>query len=89
MASITNLGSVSGLPLEKILSDLQDAETKKLSVYTTRAESYKTRIDAYSQLQSALEALQSSAAVLGKAETMGAIKGSVTGGSALTSTPSK
>ncbi|MNV20158.1 Flagellar hook-associated protein 2 [compost metagenome] len=86
MASITNLGSVSGLPLEKILSDLQDAETKKLSVYTTRAESYKTRIDAYSQLQSALEALQSSAAVLGKAETMGAIKGSVTGGSALTAT---
>jgi flagellar hook-associated protein 2 len=86
MASITNLGSVSGLPLEKILSDLQDAETKKLSVYTTRAQSYQTRIDAYSQLQSALEALQSSAAVLGKAETMGAIKGSVTGGSALTAT---
>ncbi|AZS79248.1 flagellar hook protein FliD [Achromobacter spanius] len=86
MASITNLGSVSGLPLEKILSDLQDAETKKLSVYTTRAESYQTRIDAYSQLQSALEALKSSAAVLGKAETMGAIKGSVTGGSALTAT---
>ncbi|MGV2894569.1 flagellar filament capping protein FliD [Achromobacter sp. AGC78] len=86
MASITNLGSVSGLPLEKILSDLQDAETKKLSVYTTRAESYQTRIDAYSQLQSALEALQSSAAVLGKTETMAAIKGSVTGGSALTAT---
>ncbi|MFY0476478.1 flagellar filament capping protein FliD [Achromobacter marplatensis] len=86
MASITNLGSVSGLPLEKILSDLQDAETKKLSVYTTRAQSYQTRIDAYSQLQSALEALQSSAAVLGKAETMGAIKGSVTGGTALTAT---
>ncbi|HCQ50042.1 MAG TPA: flagellar hook protein FliD [Achromobacter sp.] len=86
MASITNLGSVSGLPLEKILSDLQDAETKKLSVYTTRAESYQTRIDAYSQLQSALEALQSSAAVLGKTETMAAIKGSVTGDSALTAT---
>lgn len=86
MASITNLGSVSGLPLEKILSDLQDAETKKLSVYTTRAESYQTRIDAYSQLQSALEAVKASAAVLGKSETMGAIKGSVTGGSALTAT---
>ena len=86
MASITNLGSVSGLPLEKILSDLQDAETKKLSIYTTRAESYKTRIDAYAQLQSALEAVQSAAAVLGKTETMAAIKGSVTGGSALTAT---
>lgn len=86
MASITNLGSVSGLPLEKILSDLQDAETKKLSIYTTRAESYQTRIDAYAQLQSALEAVQSAAAVLGKSETMAAMKGSVTGGSALTAT---
>lgn len=86
MASITNLGSVSGLPLEKILSDLQTAEDKKLSIYTTRAESYKTRIDAYAQLQSALEALQKSAGVLGKAETMAAIKGSVTGGTALTAT---
>ncbi|WP_241054939.1 flagellar filament capping protein FliD [Achromobacter xylosoxidans] len=86
MASITNLGSVSGLPLEKILSDLQTAEDKKLSIYTTRAESYKTRIDAYAQLQSALEALQKSAGVLGKTETMAAIKGSVTGGTALTAT---
>lgn len=86
MASITNLGSVSGLPLEKILSDLQAAEDKKLSIYTTRASSYKTRIDAYAQLQSSLEALQKSAAVLGKTETMAAIKGSVTGGTALTAT---
>ncbi|MGR6079752.1 flagellar filament capping protein FliD [Achromobacter xylosoxidans] len=86
MASITNLGSVSGLPLEKILSDLQTAEDKKLSIYTTRAQSYKTRIDAYAQLQSALEALQKSAGVLGKTETMAAIKGSVTGGTALTAT---
>ncbi|WOB76414.1 flagellar filament capping protein FliD [Achromobacter xylosoxidans] len=86
MASITNLGSVSGLPLEKILSDLQTAEDKKLSIYTTRAQSYQTRIDAYAQLQSALEALQKSAGVLGKAETMAAIKGSVTGGTALTAT---
>lgn len=86
MASITNLGSVSGLPLEKILSDLQAAEDKKLSIYTDRASSYKTRIDAYAQLQSALEALQKSAGVLGKTETMAAIKGSVTGGTALTAT---
>jgi len=86
MASITNLGSVSGLPLEKILSDLQAAEDKKLTIYTDRAASYKTRIDAYAQLQSALEAVQKSAGVLGKTETMAAIKGSVTGGTALTAT---
>ncbi|WMD22592.1 flagellar filament capping protein FliD [Achromobacter seleniivolatilans] len=86
MASITNLGSVSGLPLEKILSDLAAAEEKKLSVFTARSASYKTQIDAYSQLTSALEAMQSAAALLGKTETMAAIKGSVTGGSALTAT---
>lgn len=86
MASITNLGSVSGLPLEETLKKLQDAEDKKLSIYTTRAQSYQTRIDAYAQLQSALEALQKSAGVLGKTETMAAIKGSVTGGTALTAT---
>ncbi|KOQ36208.1 flagellar hook protein FliD, partial [Achromobacter xylosoxidans] len=65
---------------------LQDAEDKKLSIYTTRAQSYQTRIDAYAKVQSALEALQKSAAVLGKTETMAAIKGSVTGGTALTAT---
>ncbi len=86
MASITNLGSSSGLPLEETLKKLQDAEDKKLSIYTTRAQSYQTRIDAYAQVQSALEALQKSAAVLGKTETMAAIKGSVTGGTALTAT---
>ena len=86
MASITNLGSSSGLPLEETLKKLQEAEDKKLSIYTTRAQSYQTRIDAYAKLQSALEALQKSAAVLGKAETMAAIKGSVTGGTALTAT---
>lgn len=37
-------------------------------------------------MQSALEALQKSAGVLGKTETMAAIKGSVTGGNALTAT---
>ncbi|AVG38987.1 flagellar filament capping protein FliD [Achromobacter insolitus] len=86
MASITNLGSVSGLPLEETLKKLQEAEDKKLSIYTTRQESYQTRIDAYAKLQSALEAVQKAAGVLGKAETMAAIKGSVTGGTALTAT---
>ncbi|WP_454694424.1 flagellar filament capping protein FliD [Achromobacter aegrifaciens] len=86
MASITNLGSVSGLPLEETLKKLQEAEDKKLSIYDTRTASYKTRIDAYAKLQSALEAVQKAAGVLGKAETLAAIKGSVTGGTALTAT---
>ena len=86
MASITNLGSVSGLPLEKILTDLAAANDKALQRYDTRATSYQARINAYSQLQSALEAVQKSAATLGKLETMAAMTGSVTGGNALTAT---
>jgi len=86
MASITNLGAVSGLPLEETLSKLQEAEDKKLEIYTQRQESFQTRIDAYTQLQSYLESLQTAAATLGKPETMSAMKGSVTGGSALTAT---
>ena len=46
MASITNLGSVSGLPLEKILTDLAAANDKALQRYDTRATSYQARINA-------------------------------------------
>ncbi|MNK16710.1 Flagellar hook-associated protein 2 [compost metagenome] len=86
MASITNLGSVSGLPLEDILKDLQVAEQKKLELYTNRQTSFETRVTAFGQLKSAVEAVQKAAALLGKPETMGAVKGSVTGGDALTAT---
>ena len=86
MATITNLGSNSGLPLEDILSKLQAAEEKKLQQYTVRQTSFETRVTAYGQLKSAVEAVQKAAAVLGKPETLGAVKGSVTGGDALTAT---
>ncbi|EHK63410.1 flagellar filament capping protein FliD [Achromobacter arsenitoxydans] len=86
MATITNLGSNSGLPLEDILTKLQAAEEKKLEQYTVRQTSFETRVTAYGQLKSAVEAVQKAAAVLGKAETLGAVKGSVTGGDALTAT---
>lgn len=36
MATITNLGANSGLPLEDILTKLQAAEEKKLQQYTVR-----------------------------------------------------
>ncbi|WLW59314.1 MULTISPECIES: flagellar filament capping protein FliD [Achromobacter] len=79
MASITNLGSTTGLPLEKILTDLQAAEDKKLSLYTTRQASYEARVSAYGQIQSAVEALQKAAAALGKTSTLDAVKPNVTG----------
>lgn len=86
MATITNLGSNSGLPLEDILSKLEAAEEKKLQQYTVRQTSFETRVTAYGQLKSAVEAVQKAAAALGKPETLGAVKGSVTGGDALTAT---
>ncbi|MGE8673461.1 MAG: flagellar cap protein FliD N-terminal domain-containing protein, partial [Achromobacter kerstersii] len=57
MATITNLGSTSGLPLEEILTKLQAAEDTKLKLYTTRQTSFETRVTAYGQIQSAVEAV--------------------------------
>jgi flagellar hook-associated protein 2 len=79
MASITNLGSTTGLPLEKILTDLQAAEDKKLSLYTNRQASYEARVSAFGQVQSAVEALQKAAATLGKSSTLDAVKADVVG----------
>ncbi len=79
MASITNLGSTTGLPLEKILTDLQAAEDKKLSLYTNRQASYEARVSAFGQIQGAVEALQKAAAALGKASTLDAVKPTVVG----------
>ncbi|EJO32718.1 flagellar filament capping protein FliD [Achromobacter marplatensis] len=79
MASITNLGSTTGLPLEKILTDLQAAEDKRLSIYSTRQASYEARVSAFGQVQSAVEALQKAAEALGKSSTLDAVKSTVTG----------
>jgi len=79
MATITNLGSTSGLPLEDILTKLQAAEDKKLSLYTNRQASYEARVSAYGQVQSAVETLQKAAAALGTASTLDAVKAEVIG----------
>ncbi|MEN5161582.1 flagellar filament capping protein FliD [Achromobacter spanius] len=79
MATITNLGSTSGLPLEEILTKLQAAEDKKLSLYTVRQASYEAKVSAFGQVQSAVEALQKAAAALGKPATLDAVKANVTG----------
>jgi flagellar hook-associated protein 2 len=79
MATITNLGSTSGLPLEEILTKLQAAEDKRLSIYSTRQASYEARVSAFGQVQSAVEALQKAAETLGKTTTLDAVKASVVG----------
>ena len=78
MASITNLGSTTGLPLEEILTKLQAAEDK-LSLYSNRQASYEARVSAYGQIQSAVEALQKAALALGKSSTLDAVKANVVG----------
>ncbi|MGH8819652.1 MAG: flagellar cap protein FliD N-terminal domain-containing protein, partial [Achromobacter pestifer] len=79
MATITNLGSTSGLPLEKILTDLQAAEDKRLSLYSVRQASYEARVSAFGQVQSAVEAVQKAAELLGKSSTLDAVKPNVVG----------
>ncbi|MDQ6215113.1 flagellar filament capping protein FliD [Achromobacter insolitus] len=79
MASITNLGSTTGLPLEEILTKLQAAEDKKLSLYTTRQASYEARVSAFGQIQSAVEAVQKAAEALGKNSVLDAVKANVSG----------
>jgi len=80
MASITSLGSGSGLTnLEDMLDQLQKAEETRLTQITARQTSVKTRISAYSKLQSAVEAVQKAAATLGQSDTLNAVKSSVSG----------
>jgi len=80
MASITSLGSGSGLTnLEDMLDQLQKAEETRLTQITARQSSFKTRISAYSKIQSAVEAVQKAAAALGDSDTLNAVKSSVSG----------
>jgi len=79
MASITSLGSGSGLDLENILKQLQTAEETRLTQITNRQSSFETRISAYSKVQSAVEAVQKAAASLSDTATLGAVKNTVSG----------
>ncbi|KJR74494.1 hypothetical protein VS28_18665, partial [Vibrio cholerae O1 biovar El Tor] len=86
MASITNLGSVSGLPLEKILSDLQAAEAQEaLDLHRPRLQLQ----DPHRRLRAAAKRAGSPAEVgwrAGQDRDDGCHQGSVTGGTALTAT---
>ena len=64
MASISSLGIGSGLDLNGLLDQLQDAERGKLEPIEQQLETQQTKISAYGQLQSALSAFQDSADAL-------------------------
>ncbi|WP_145509377.1 MULTISPECIES: flagellar filament capping protein FliD [Yersinia] len=86
MASISALGTGSGLDLSTLLSQLSAAEQTRLTPLTTQQTSYKGKLTAYGVLQSALAKLETASAALKKADKLNstAVSGSNTAFSATT-----
>lgn len=64
MATISSLGIGSGLDLNGLLDQLQEAERGKLEPIERQLETQQTKISAYGQLQSSLAQFQSASAAL-------------------------
>jgi flagellar hook-associated protein 2 len=61
MASITSLGTGSGLQLEALISKLMTVESVPLTTLKTRETSYQTKVSAMGTLRSSLASLQTAA----------------------------
>ncbi|WAM51574.1 flagellar filament capping protein FliD [Vreelandella venusta] len=85
MASISSLGIGSGLKLNELLDQLQDAERGKLKPIERQLETQQTKISAYGQLQSALSQFQTAAAELNDSALYESLSTNV-GGDAITAT---
>ncbi|WP_144980514.1 flagellar filament capping protein FliD [Halomonas sp. C22] len=83
MASISSLGIGSGLDLNGLLDQLQEAERGKLEPIERQLETQQTKISAYGQLQSAMSQFQSAAAALNDSALYESLSTNV-GGSAIT-----
>lgn len=79
MASITSLGIGSGLDLNGLLTQLQQAERAKLEPIQQQIDSQQAQISAYGQLQSALSAFQASAKSLNEPGTFESLSTNVEG----------
>lgn len=64
MASISSLGSGSGLDLSGLLTSLMQAEQRPLTLLQQKEASYQSRISAYGSLKSVLSSLQTAASAL-------------------------
>ncbi|WP_404273155.1 flagellar filament capping protein FliD [Yersinia similis] len=86
MASISSLGSGSGLDLNDVLGKLTASEMTRLTPLTNQQSSYKSKLTAFSVLQSALAKLETASATLKKADTLNstAVSGANTAFSATT-----
>lgn len=83
MASISSLGIGSGLDLNGLLDQLQEAERGKLEPIEQQLETQQTKISAYGQLQSSLSAFQDAADALNESALYESLSTNV-GGSAIT-----
>tara|TARA_R110002049_G_scaffold102718_1_gene248465 strand:+ start:5975 stop:7327 length:1353 start_codon:yes stop_codon:yes gene_type:complete len=85
MASISSLGIGSGLDLNGLLDQLQEAERGKLEPIEQQLETQQTKISAYGQLQSALSEFQTAADALNDSDLYESLSTNV-GGEAITAT---
>lgn len=77
--AISSIGVGSGLPLDELLADLRKSENQALNLIQSRQVRAESRLSAYGTLKNALESLKTAADALGKADTYGALKTSVSG----------
>ncbi len=64
MASISSLGTGSGIDLSGLLTSLMQAEQRPLTILQQKEASYQARISAYGSLKSVLSSLQTASAAL-------------------------
>jgi len=68
MASITNLGVGSGLPLSTMLDSLETAEKSALNPISTQQSAYTAKLSAYATLKSSLSTFQTANTKLNSAD---------------------
>ncbi|MDR5887797.1 flagellar filament capping protein FliD [Vreelandella janggokensis] len=79
MGAISSLGIGSGLDLNGLLDQLEDAEREKLAPIEQQVETENTKISAYGQLESALSEFQDSASVLADGSLFESLSTNVSG----------
>ena len=79
MSSITSLGIGSGLDLNGLLGQLEDAESAKLEPIAERAETQQVQISAYGDIQSTLSSFDDSVAALNDPALFQSVTSNVTG----------
>lgn len=75
--AISSIGVGSGLPLDQLLTDLRNSENQSLVLVQSKQVDAANRLSAYGKVQSSIEALKTAAEKLGKDDTYGALKATV------------